>query len=99
LLPPDLSEFDHARPRRDPTKGGPRFDRLQLLGITHENDFGAGPLGALYHSRELASSNQAGFIDDQHITLAQQVAPVRPASFPARQRTSGNSAGILQVFS
>jgi hypothetical protein len=57
LLPPDFRELNLAAPRCNAAERGPRLDRLELLGITDQDDLRTRLLGFLQNARELARAN------------------------------------------
>jgi hypothetical protein len=81
-----------------PPEGSTRFDRLQLLGIPDQDDFGAGRLRPLENASELPSAHQTRLVDHQHIAFAEQVIALRPTQLPTGERARGDSAGTLQVL-
>jgi hypothetical protein len=93
-LSPNFRELGRADSRRHPPECSTGFDRLQLLGISDQDDFRT----RLQHARELARADQPGLIDDEYITLTEQLVPLVPIPFPARQRARCDPAGLLQAL-
>src|SRR6185312_13756784 len=83
-LPSHFIELDDARLCRNAAKRSTRFDRLQLLWVSDQNNLRTSLLDGLEHSLELSCPYQPRLVDHQDVTRCELIATLRPAHLPAR---------------
>ena len=98
MLAIDGFEFGVADAISDGAEGGTCLDRLQLFGITDENELCPAHRCLFDKLRHLFRRDHAGFVQNQNGLVIEMVATLSPAQFPGRQCTGKNTRFLFQSF-
>jgi hypothetical protein len=93
-----ILDFDMGVTLGDGPECRPGLDRLKLLGIADQDELGAAPLSLAEDPFHLARADHAGFIDHQHVPIAEKLAPLRPLMLKAGNGARGDSRTAFEVL-
>src|SRR3546814_8107451 len=98
VLAPHFGDLDAAMMFMDRAERRARFDRLQLLRIADQHDLRARVGGMGEDAFHLACADHPRLIDDADIARAEQIAPLRPTMFAARDGARRDARAVLPTF-
>ena len=98
LLTTDVGNLDAAMALGDRAECRAGLDGLELLGIADQHNLGAAFLGLGNHALHLPRSDHPGFVDDQHVTMGQQLPVLRPLMLETGNRSRRNAGAAFQIL-
>ncbi len=97
-LTANVGDLDATMTRRNRPECRPRFDRLELFGVTNQHDLGAALLGFGNDALHRPRTNHPGFVDDEHIAQREKFAVLLPLMFEAGGRARRDPRSAFQIL-